>query len=119
MRTILGPFAALALVGCTISATKFGDAVALLERDTEVLILTDRGGFAQVAVCPAFQGRVMTSTLGGKRGQSFGWINFDLIASRKTVPHINALVGEDRFWMGPEGGQFSIFFEFDSHVLSV
>jgi hypothetical protein len=33
-----------------------------------------------------------------------------LIASGKLQPHINAFGGEDRFWMGPEGGQFSIFF---------
>lgn len=110
MRATLGMLAALALGGCTISATRFGDAVALLKRDTEVLVLSDRGGFAQIAVCPAFQGRVMTSTLDGKAGLGFGWINFDHIASRKTVPHINAYGGEDRFWMGPEGGQFSIFF---------
>jgi hypothetical protein len=33
-----------------------------------------------------------------------------LIASRQIQPHMNAFGGEDRFWMGPEGGQFSIFF---------
>src|ERR1019366_4062163 len=33
------------------------------------------------------------------------------IASGKLQPHMNAFGGEDRFWMGPEGGQFSIFFE--------
>ena len=26
-------------------------------------------------------------------------------------PHINAYGGEERFWLGPEGGQFSIFFK--------
>src|SRR5207249_86186 len=25
-------------------------------------------------------------------------------------PHINPFGGEDRFWIGPEGGQFSVFF---------
>ena len=34
----------------------------------------------------------------------------ELIASGKIQPHMNAFGGEDRFWMGPEGGQFSIFF---------
>ena len=43
-------------------------------------------------------------------GLSFGWINRELIASGKLLPHMNAFGGEDRFWMGPEGGQFSIFF---------
>jgi hypothetical protein len=36
----------------------------------------------------------------------FGWINRKLIASRKIQPHINVFGGEDRFWIGPEGGQF-------------
>src|SRR4029077_15694635 len=52
----------------------------------------------------------MTSSAEGDSGQSFGWINRELIASGKTQPHINARGGEDRFWLGPEGGQFSIFF---------
>jgi hypothetical protein len=37
-------------------------------------------------------------------------VNRELIASRKVEPHINVFGGEDRFWLGPEGGQFSIFF---------
>ena len=52
----------------------------------------------------------MTSTAGGDAGLSFGWINRELIASGKLQPHINVFGGEDRFWLGPEGGQFSIFF---------
>ena len=38
----------------------------------------------------------------------------DIIASGKTQPHINVYGGEDRFWLGPEGGQFSIFFAKDA-----
>jgi hypothetical protein len=58
----------------------------------------------------AYQGRVMTSTAEGIGGLSFGWINRELIAEHKFREHINPLGGEDRFWLGPEGGQFSIFF---------
>jgi len=47
---------------------------------------------------------------GGDAGFSYGWINRELITSGKTLPHMNAFGGEDRFWMGPEGGQFSVFF---------
>jgi hypothetical protein len=53
----------------------------------------------------------MTSTAEGKGGLSFGWINRDLISSGKIAQHINVYGGEDRFWLGPEGGQFSIFFK--------
>ena len=41
---------------------------------------------------------------------SYGWINRELVASRKLQPHMNAFGGEDRLWLGPEGGQYSIFF---------
>ena len=89
----------------------FKDDVAFLEKHTEVVVLTDRDGAALVAVNPDLQGRVMTSTAGGPEGLSFGWINRELIASKINNPHINAFGGEDRFWLGPEGGQFSIFFK--------
>ena len=52
----------------------------------------------------------MTSTSGGPDGPSYGWLNREAIASGARQPHINVFGGEDRFWLGPEGGQFSIFF---------
>jgi len=91
-------------------ASSFGDDVDFLSRHTETVILREPGGAARVALCPALQGRVATSTTGGDAGPSFGWLNRDLIASRKLVPHMNVYGGEDRFWLGPEGGQFSLFF---------
>jgi len=63
-----------------------------------------------IIVVPAWQGRVMTSTSEDEAGFSFGWINRDLISSGEPVSHINAFGGEERLWLGPEGGQFSIFF---------
>ena len=53
----------------------------------------------------------MTSTVGGSNSPSHGWINRELIEAGRNDPHINAYGGEDRFWLGPEGGQFSIFFK--------
>ncbi len=91
-------------------AADFGEDVAFLKQYTEVIVLSDSRGEAKVALSPAWQGRVMTSTAGGDAGLSFGWINRELIASKEILPHINVFGGEDRFWMGPEGGQFSIFF---------
>lgn len=99
-----------ALATPSARAATFGDDVAFLKKHTEVILLSDRPGRAQVAVSPAWQGRVMTSTAGGDSGASFGWINRELIASGKLQPHINVFGGEERFWMGPEGGQFAIFF---------
>lgn len=89
---------------------QFGDDVEFLKKRTNVVVLTDAAGKAQVAVVPAWQGRVMTSTDGGPAGMSYGWINRELISAGKFVPHMNPYGGEDRFWLGPEGGQFSIYF---------
>ncbi|GAB4017981.1 hypothetical protein GCM10028773_16170 [Spirosoma koreense] len=68
-----------------------------------------RQGNAKALICPAYQGRVMTSTTDGQA--SYGWINYDLIRSGKLMPHMNAFGGEDRFWLGPEGGQFALYFK--------
>jgi hypothetical protein len=91
-------------------AGSFGDDIAFLKKHTDLIVLSDKKGLAKVALSAAWQGRVMTSTAGDDTGLSFGWINRELIASGKIQPHINVFGGEDRFWLGPEGGQFSIFF---------
>lgn len=75
----------------------------------DMIVLGD--GISQVIVVPAYQGRVMTSTAEGDKGQSFGWINHELIASQRPSAHMHAVGGEERFWLGPEGGQFSIYFK--------
>lgn len=93
-----------------VRAATFGEDTAFLKQYVELIVLSDSQGEAQVALVPAWQGRIMTSTAGGEAGLSFGWVNRELIASQKTLPHINVFGGEDRFWLGPEGGQFSIFF---------
>ncbi len=66
---------------------------------------------SKVLVSPELQGRVMTSTMEGDKGQSFGWINYDFITSGKIEEHFNPIGGEERFWLGPEGGQYAIFFK--------
>jgi hypothetical protein len=66
---------------------------------------------AQIIVLPQYQARIMTSTAEGNAGASFGWLNHELIASKKFSPHFSAFGGEERFWIGPEGGQFSIYFK--------
>ncbi len=70
-----------------------------------------KNGDACIIVSPDFQGRVMTSSAAGENGLSYGWINYDLIKSGEVLQHINPMGGEERFWLGPEGGQFSIFFK--------
>ena len=104
------------LAGCNeqehkddVVTDSFGADVEFLESYTDIIVLSSPDGKGQVAVAPSLQGRVMTSTAAGEEGRSYGWINRSLFASRDTMDHINAFGGEERFWMGPEGGQFSLY----------
>jgi hypothetical protein len=81
----------------------------LKEYQKDLIVL--KSGESQIILSPKYQARVMTSTAMGKKGLSFGWINHEHIASGKFAAHMNAYGGEERFWLGPEGGQFSVFFK--------
>jgi hypothetical protein len=91
-------------------APTFADEVAFLKQHTPVVVLADSRSGARVAVCPDLQGRVMTSSARGEGGSSFGWVNRAAVSARERDPRFNAYGGEDRFWLGPEGGQFALFF---------
>jgi len=91
----------------------FGYDLQFLKKYHKDLVLlgdeSDTG--AQIIILPSYQGRVMTSTAEGNGGMSFGWINYELIDSNREEEHFHAFGGEERFWLGPEGGQFSIYFK--------
>ncbi len=88
----------------------YGYDAAFLKKNTiKILELSD--GQAKVLLSADYEGRVMTSTAGGDSSNSFGWLNYDLISSGKKKGHFNAYGGEERFWLGPEGGQYSIYFK--------
>jgi hypothetical protein len=89
----------------------FSDDLQFLQAHTDVLVLRAPDSPALVVVSGGLQGRVMTSTARGMNGRSFGWINRPLFESGDTLEHMNAFGGEERFWLGPEGGQYSIFFK--------
>jgi hypothetical protein len=113
-RGVAAVLIVVACAGCMTAAPgpetqTFGGDVAFLQKHTDVVVLKD--GKSQIAVLPRMQGRVVTSTAEGAKGYSFGWINRELVASGKTIEHMNPFGGEDRFWVGPEGGQFSVFFK--------
>src|SRR5579863_1072459 len=88
----------------------FEQEESFLRQHTDVRILADSTGEARIIVAPEWQGRVMTASADGGGGLSYGWVNHRLISSGEVSAHFNALGGEDRLWLGPEGGQFSIFF---------
>jgi hypothetical protein len=81
-----------------------------LAKHTQLIELADSGG-ARVAVAPMYQGRVMTSSCNGPDGMSFGFINRDFISAGIPDAHFNNYGGEERMWISPEGGQFSLWFK--------
>ncbi|GAB3662731.1 hypothetical protein GCM10028791_37940 [Echinicola sediminis] len=85
------------------------DVDFLKEYEKDLVVL--QSGNGMVAVAPRLQGRVMTSSAKGWGGDSYGWINRPHYQSGEINPQINVYGGEERFWLGPEGGQYSIFFE--------
>lgn len=88
----------------------YGEVKAYLARHTDVTELTD-GRDARVAVCPAWQGRVMTSSCRGEKGLSFGFVNEDFINRGQPDPKFNNYGGEERLWLSPEGGQYGLWFK--------
>jgi uncharacterized protein DUF6786 len=87
------------------------DASFLQKNTNKVLELRNASGNGKVLLSADYQGRVMTSTARGDTGTSYGWLNYDLIASGQKKQQFNPVGGEERFWLGPEGGQFSIYFK--------
>jgi hypothetical protein len=86
----------------------FGHDLDFLRTHDSVVVL--RSGETQVVVSPKYQARVFTSTAFGNESQSFGWINYKAFKAGHDA-HMNAYGGENRFWLGPEGGKYSLFFE--------
>ena len=103
--------AAYGVAGEQKQPSDFGGDVEFLKKHTDVVVLDAPDSDAKIAVIPSMQGRIMTSTAQGDSGTSYGWINYDLTAKNERQPHINVFGGEDRFWIGPEGGKFSVFFK--------
>ncbi len=116
----------ISLLACTIACNNatnrqqekenkpvnFGEDVTFLQKHLQnvVVLQHENDSSSRVVVTGDYQARVMTSTTGGRTGKSYGWINYDLVASGRYAPHINAFGGEERFWLGPEGGQYALFF---------
>jgi hypothetical protein len=100
------------------AAGGFAQDLEFLRAHTDIHVLKDAATGAQVAVAPAWQGRVMTSSATGENGASLGWIHRESIQTGILPPaersglakHIHIFGGEERFWLGPEGGQYALFF---------
>ncbi len=86
----------------------FEDDLAFLSSHGAVIVLSSPSG-ARVAVSPTYQGRVMTSAVAAG-DKSLGFVHRPFIEAGKTGTQFDNYGGEDRFWLGPEGGQFGLYF---------
>lgn len=86
----------------------YGEELKFLQDHGPVIELESaEHGF--VALSAKYQGRVMTSAVARDAG-SIGYVNRKFIAEGKTGTPFDNYGGEDRFWLGPEGGQFALYF---------
>lgn len=92
-----------------MTENSFRDDASFLAKHFDIHTLQNAEG-ARAIVIPELQGRTMTSSSQGDEGQSYGYIKYDTFGSPHD-PQINLFGGEDRIWISPEGGQFSVFFE--------
>ena len=93
--------------GAPYAPGTFGYDRYFLSAYDSVIVLS--AGSASVIVSPRYQGKVFTSTAFGDTGRSFGWVHYKAFNGPLDA-HMNAYGGENRLWLGPEGGKFSLFF---------
>lgn len=106
------------MTGCTNKQGGFAEDVSFLKKHTEIILLKE--GKGAIVIAPQYQARVMTSTTDASQGVGFGWINRKVVEAGfltgeerkgKLEDQIYIFGGEERFWLGPEGGQFALYFK--------
>lgn len=85
----------------------FEGTTELIKRNSQPVVLPGDGK-SRVLVSPRLQGRILTVKVGSV--ESTGLVNTSAILKGETDPHFNNFGGMDRFWLGPEGGQFGLYF---------
>ena len=88
----------------------FGEDLAFIKRFFSTQVLSNSDGATLFCVAE-LQGRTMTTSTNGEQGNSLGYINYAAVERGLVDPQINLVGGEDRIWISPEGGQYSVFFE--------
>jgi hypothetical protein len=84
------------------------DDLAFLRAHDPVEVLDAPGG-GVVVVSGRWQARVMTSAV-APHAASLGFVHRAFLEAGKTGTPFDNPGGEDRFWLGPEGGQFGLYF---------
>lgn len=87
--------------GETISRPdNFAEDITFLREFAQPAVLKDSTSKSAIAIIPAWQGRVITSSV-EENGRSFGWLNYSTIENGKA-DEFSTYGGEDRFLLGPE-----------------
>ena len=89
----------------------FGYDLNYLSKKDSIIVLKSDDEKAQVILSAKYQAKVFTSTANGLNGNSHGFVNYRFFDSGVVDEHMNGFGGENRFWLGPEGGGYSIYFE--------
>lgn len=89
----------------------FGYDLHYLSDKDSLVILSSDDSLSQVIVSPKLQGKVFTSTASGAEGKSLGFLNYKVFESEENNKHMHGYGGENRLWIGPEGGRYSVFFK--------
>jgi len=82
----------------------------LSQHDDNLIVLSSNDGNGQAIVSAKYQAKVFTSTADGLDGKSMGFVNYKCFDSGIVDEHMNVFGGENRFWLGPEAGQYSVYF---------
>jgi hypothetical protein len=88
---------------------KFTDDVEFLNQHGAGIKVLESPAGGRIAVSAKYQARVMTSAVDAE-GASLGFLNKSFIEAGKTGTAFDNYGGEDRFWLGPEGGQYALYF---------
>ena len=75
------------------------------------IVLSSDDGKSQIIVSAKYQAKVFTSTADGLDGTSLGFVNYKFFDAGVVDEHMNGFGGENRFWLGPEGGKYSVYFK--------
>lgn len=82
----------------------------LRQSGNDGFVLTGRNNQSVVLVAPNLAGRVMATSFDGEQGEINGFV--DARAFKEGMRDIwDNWGGEERYWLGPEGGQFGLMFQ--------
>jgi len=85
----------------------FGETTHLIKEFENPIVLNI--GASRVLVSRN-QSQVITSSVSGESGYSYGWLNLAAIKKNKKTGSTFFYGGEDRFWLNPLGSKYTLFY---------